>query len=94
MMQVNFNGRNVRNPIARMVMGAVVVVVVVLLLLLLLSVAGVALVAGGVLLLGLGVRRLLLGGRWQGRKQAKIEEAEVIESIQKTPQEKEQRLLR
>lgn len=94
MMQVNFNGRNVRNPIARMVMGAVVVVVVVLLLLLVLSVAGVALVAGGVLLLGLAARRLLLGGKWQGRKQAKIEEAEVIESIQKTPQEREQRLLR
>lgn len=94
MMQVNFNGRSVNSPVARVVVGAIVIVVVVFVLLLVLSLAGVALVIGGALLLGLGVRRLLLGGKWKRRKQEVIEEAEVIESIQKSPHEGGTRMLK
>ncbi|MBL7987111.1 MAG: hypothetical protein JNJ94_03505 [Chlorobi bacterium] len=84
MMQMNFNSRNVQNPVARVAIGAIVIAIVALLLLLVISVAGVALVVGGVLALGFGIRRLLLGGKWKRRKQEVIQEAEVIESVQKT----------
>ena len=93
MMQMHFNGRNLRNPVARLVIGALAVAVAALILLLILSVAGVALVVGGVLILGLGIRRFLLGGGWKRKKREVIEEAEVLESTQKTTHGTEPRRL-
>ncbi|MCC7438030.1 MAG: hypothetical protein IT211_05985 [Armatimonadetes bacterium] len=84
MMQMHFNNRSVNNPVMRVVIGVIVIAIVALLLLLLISVAGVALVVGAVLALGFGVRRLLLGRTWKRNNQEVIQEAEVIESVQKT----------